>query len=254
MNDQSRSSRPDPPPLRIHHLLVCAAVVAAHFALWRATLPADALERVATTGAGSLALFAASHMIPAVGLTLAIFSAYWHVKGYAGLVQPGQWLLIALVISMLRWISQLFAPVWSMAPRSKNILLWDFADAGYSAAYLLAWFISLLLPMLFFGWLAWRIADTRSWRLLFALKALGYLLVFAPQFLVRQWGWSLGDAFTVLTTVASGGMMLCAIWAPANDYVHGIPRTWTHWVGIGLFIAQHAVRFIAFGLFSLALL
>lgn len=255
MSDQPTSSRPAPPPLRIHHFLACGAVAALHFASWRLLLPADAWERVATSGAATIVLFATGQIIQAVGLTLAILSVYWHVKGHAALIQPGQWLLIAISIAMLRPVSMsLIGPMVIRSPWGKNFFLWSATDAIFAAIHLIAIFVFSVLPILFFSWLAWRIADTRPWRVLFTLKALGSALVFLPLVLFRYWGWSLGDAVTLLATSASVGMMLCAIWAPVNDYIRGIQRTWTHWIGVGLFLAQLAVRIATFGFYSLNLL
>lgn len=198
MIEQQPSTCQRIPPLRIHHLMVCAAVAAVQLAFWRSTLPDDVLARISESSAAGVMLFAIDQTLNAAGLTLATFSVYWYLKGYAGLMQPGQWLLFIYFVSLLRWVS-----------------------------------------LRLFGSMIGR-------RFLFALIAIGYLLVLVPllQILVTKWAWSPGTAFAFVTISGGVGTMIFAVWAPLNDYVQGVRRTWTHWVGVGLFIAGQVLRII----------
>ncbi len=91
--------RPAPPPLRIHHLMACAAVAAVQLSLWRASFTHTA-EIVSLLNA---VLTAIGYGLSAIGLTLAIFSIYWQRGGFAGLVQPGQWLLVRFVFLAIQF-------------------------------------------------------------------------------------------------------------------------------------------------------
>ncbi len=53
-------------------------------------MPAEVLDSLPVW---ALAFNAIAQGFPSLGLTFAIFSIYWQLKGCAGLVQPGQWLL-----------------------------------------------------------------------------------------------------------------------------------------------------------------
>src|SRR5690242_17008774 len=90
--------RPEPPPLRIHHLMACAVVAAVQLSLWRVAIP----HAAQFTGVNAV-MVGIIYIFGAIGLTLALFSIYWQVNGLPGLVQPGQWLLVSYAVSALRF-------------------------------------------------------------------------------------------------------------------------------------------------------
>jgi hypothetical protein len=255
MADSSPPPRPDPPPLRIHHLLACAAVAAFLLTVWRSQMRPENWKLVDSASPATLVLFAINQIIHAAAITLVVFSVYWHVKGYAALKQPGQWLPFATSLAAFRTLAMpLIGRIVIESPWRKNVFLWDGSDLLAAVVYFLAVFPHWVLPILLFGWLAWRIADTLPWRILFSLKAFGAALLFLPDLLFQYFGFSGGAASTLLATIASVAMLVCAVWAPAHDYVRGTRRTWTHWTGIGLFLAQYVVGTIMFGFHYLKLL
>ncbi len=253
MSDEPASTRPDPPPLRIHHFLTCGAVAALQFMIWRAQLRPENWKLVDEFAASTMVLFTAAQIIQAAAVTLVGFSVYWHVKGYAAFAQPGQWLPLAISPDALRHLTT--PPIHFIvvqSPWGENVLLWSGIDVLFAAAHFLV-FVYFLLPVVLFAWLAWRVADTLPWRLLFALKAAGATIGFLPavrSVLFRYFQnleWSFEATSLLLATIASVGMMACAVWAAANDYRRGNRRTWTHWVGLGLFFALDAVRAVTWG-------
>ena len=164
----SELERPDPPPLRIHHLMACAAVAAVQLSLMRAGFP----QPINTTSPFHTGLLAVYQVLSAVGLTLALFSIYWQRRGYAGLTQPGQWLLIVYAISAIRQFASLFLTMTFVGPNWQNVL-----GAGDSAGTLrFIWWstnmvFSMIVPICFYAWCAWRVADTPQWRIVFVMFA-----------------------------------------------------------------------------------
>ena len=258
---EAQSSRPHPPPLRIHHLMACGAVAALLFMIWRSQLRPENWKLVEAFDASTIVLFTAAQIIQATGVTLAGFSLYWHVKGYAAFVQPGQWLPVAISFAALRHLTM--RPIHFLlvqSPWGENVLLWNGIDFLFAAAHFLAIVACYLLPIVLFAWLAWRVADTLPWRLIFALKASGGASNFFPAVrsdlfsYFQDYGWSFEATSLLLATIASVGMLACAVWAPANDRLRGIRRSWTHWVGLGLFLALYAVNALSYGSYFLKLL
>jgi hypothetical protein len=219
MTDASATLRSDLPPLRIHHLLLCTAVAAVLLTVWQVVYPPEARGVLTTSVCIRLGL---SWTIYAVGLTLATLTCWWRVKGYASLAQPGQWLLLVQVIPLLDLLVASLSRVGvaGQALWEKNIFLWGPAEYAHVAAGVLAPLASIVLPILLFGWTAWRIADTRPWRIVLALLALVR---------ISGVGWSI--------------LVFAVVWPTVDDAIRKRRRSWTHWAGTGLFVAGHLVHF-----------
>jgi hypothetical protein len=218
--------RPGPPPLRIHHLMACAAFTAVMFTLWR-TFYAQAGAISAANGATMVI----GGGITAIGFTIALFTAFWHTRGYAALVQPGQWLLIEFGVSGL----------YSLVVLSIFIALGarSFSPSGdwwyaYRAFFAIG---TYLVPLVFNLWCAWKVADTRAWRFAFVVFALAAIVIspllfeligVLPSMLGAQniyMASHLGQCVVTLTALMAAAL---------NDWFRKVRRYWTHWLGVGL--------------------
>jgi hypothetical protein len=211
--------------------MACAAVTAVQLSLWklRNQHAADSISPAAA------AFEAIRQSLNAVGLTCVIFSIYWHLKGYAGLTQPGQCLLMGHAFSALElyWMVLL---LWSLGP--------DFASAAHNLDLggFVAWTFRIANGaiyfglMAFYGWCAWRIADSLPWRLTFAMLALA--VVAAPLTIVfmTRFGYSPNLAVAASALVPGCVVLLLEIWCVTDDLIYNRARFWTHWVGLVLSI------------------
>ena len=263
--NDSLSARPAPPPLRIHHLLVCIAVVGLMLTIWGVQFFRDAFEQMS---AASASMFAIRYAVRAAGLTLALFSIYWHFKGYAALVQPGQWLLLWFLFNAVGgpWAAEFHAAVTtepaqmaSLVSAAANLLagcntflLVRLPDINVVAQlipptpspfFLILQVLYLGVPLLFLAWLAWRVADTRRWRFFFALLAFIILCGFV--------GHRLHLEYEVVNGLQCGIASSALVWAIADDVAAGRRRYWTHWAGATLFAAGQLLTLTAIILFRL---
>jgi hypothetical protein len=219
-------NRPGPPPLRIHHLMACAAVAAVQFSLWRVLYP----QTPSQVPVANAAMMAVGGSLSAIGLTLAIFSVYWHAKGFAGLVQPGQWLLMGFAFSALRNVLTL---MWVMSITA--------APGGSRSSWWMLWSWMLftttfLVPFLFYAWCAWKVADTWPWRIAFAVMAISP--VFTSGMMLQLFSSIAIANFQVIVWSAHIGrgviLILVEGWAAVSDLRTLRSRYWTHWAGVGL--------------------
>jgi hypothetical protein len=226
MGEDIISPRPDPPPLRIHHLMACAALAAVMFTLWR-TFHMQA----GATSAANGATMVIGGGITAIGFTIALFSVFWHTRGYAALAQPGQWLLIEFGVSAL--YSLVFLSIFiALGTRS-------FSPSGDSWYVYRAFFAigTYLVPIVFNLWCAWKVADTRAWRFAFVVFALAPIIInpllfeltgVLPGMLRAQniyMASYLGQCVVKLTALVAAAL---------NDWFRNLRRYWTHWLGVGL--------------------
>lgn len=228
--------RPDPPPLRIHHLMVCAVVAAVELSLLRFMLNFSTPQQ-SFVGGG---IFGYTQVINAVGLTLTGFSIYWWRKGYAAFSQPGQMLLLQHAASLILYFVSI---AFSLAMRS--------AGGGLQQPSWLSWLpmmmgigslvFGVLLPMAFYGWCAWKVADTWPWRLLYALSALTAILTSTLSILLMQILGTIGPR-TFPTAIGlpyliRGAVLLAAgMLVVTTDAMAQRNRSWTHWAGLILWL------------------
>ena len=190
-------------------------------------------------------LLAIGQVVAASGLTLAIFSLYWHVKGRAGVVQPGQWLLFGYIVSVLHLVFvALFSPTFSSRIPWSRIN--DPTDVALAVVYFVLVLIYYGLPVLLFGWGAWRVADTWPWRILFTILAIGSVLSIVPLFSIftNRFGWAVNVAIAATFVSRSGTTLLVAVWVTINDCIRRQKRVWTHWAGLGLFIVERLLNVV----------
>ena len=229
----SELERPDPPPLRIHHLMACAAVAAVQLSLMCAGFP----QPSTTTSPFHTGLLAFYQVLSAVGLTLALFSIYWQRRGYAGLTQPGQWLLIVYAISATRQFASLFLTMTFVGPNWQNV-------AGNRR---FRWHVAIHLvehqhglqhdrPDLLRRMVCMARADTPQWRIVFAMFAAMAILMGPFTYLFFSLLAGTGVRFVTAFSgiVRAIPLMLCEGTAAAADLVSQRKRAWTHWVGVGL--------------------
>jgi hypothetical protein len=234
---ESNESRPAPPPLRIYHFMLCAAVAACQLTLWHNSIPATMLRQIPIV---AVALNAMYEGLAAIGFTLAVLSIYWHAKGYAGLVQPGQWFLLRYLIStVLRYAIMLLGKVgfdWSDAQSGfDGTAVWFLVHACYSVIF-------TIIPCMFFTYCAWAVADTRPWRWVFA--AFAVISVFKTSeishILSAYLNVPVTLAIATATLVVAGVKLALESWTAASDFASQHERYWPHWAGIGVAIIDHA--------------
>jgi hypothetical protein len=223
MDDPQISLRPEPPPLRIHHLMACSAATAVMFTLWRTVAPP-----IDMLGGARAAMMAVWGGLTSIGVTFAIFSVYWHSRGYAGLTQPGQWLLIGFAIAVLRSIaSMLFVAVVR-------------ADSDLWLPYrvVTALMSSSIIPLVFYLCCAWKVADTRAWRMAFVVLGVVPIVGSALMF-YQAWGISISGMYSAAVAseiVQNATKMIAVGLAALGDRSGALQRYWTHWLGVGLFV------------------
>lgn len=249
-HDQPAVESADPPPLRIHHLLACAVVAAAMMTLNRAVVQSWLPELTV----GHAVYLGIHWSIQSVGVTAAVFAIYWQLKGMAGLVQPGQWLLLSYPLTFATWVV-----LWSVRslryvagpsiPWSKNILAWGLAD--FASVWIsfgeFVWQSGLPF-LLLYAWGAWRIADTRPWRFLYALVTLGCVAVTLQAALssLSPWfGIRLSPTTGTITTwpipwISSVAVLALLAWAVVDDVARR-RRNWTHWLGCTLWATAYVL-------------
>ncbi|HEX4415605.1 MAG TPA: hypothetical protein VH107_18375 [Lacipirellulaceae bacterium] len=227
----------DRPPLRIHHFLLCGIVCAIYLTWWRTMVPPSAVEQLPPWAIGFTAVFNA---LEAVGFTLAALSVFWRFKGYAGLEQPGVWLLLSFLVAVIPTVIN-------------NLLItligfdWPGALRGYYGtdywALTNAWYLILfrLTPLVFFAYGAWAVADTRAWRWVFvviAMLSVFPIVAWISQALSMNLNVPIKSAIAMPSFIAAAAIFAVATWALTTDITQQRRRCWPHWAGIGLLITQ----------------
>jgi hypothetical protein len=238
--------RPGPPPLRIHHVLVWMAVAAVSFTFYRLFLVEVTPEWYSSSlkgYGGAVAMSAIGLIIQAAGITLFLFAVYWRRKGVAVFRGPGEWLLCAFPYSIIEpafthlIFPAVFTTLFNQQPWHDYRLVWELGDIARALFWTCGFLLQLGIPTAFFGWCAWKIADSLVWRLVFASFCLGLM----------AWQVVMFFAFDSMTRTAPGYFMAVYVFVPsyfaailatsaiASDYLTARPRSWLHWAGAGLF-------------------
>lgn len=228
--------RPGPPPLRIHHLMACAVVTAVELSLIRFMWLRSPQQQMAAANG----FFACLQVLSAIGLTLTGFSIYWWRKGYASFSQPGQMLLLHYAVSFVLQLASMAFVVAMFGidghPRDTQVIWLYSLVLGLGSLV-----FTVLVPIVFYAWCAWKIADSAAWRVLFALCALTSLLsstffMIAAQFVVRFQPSNM-QMFFAIPYLARGGILLpLGVIAAMSDLSAKRPRSWTHWAGLALWL------------------
>jgi magnesium-transporting ATPase (P-type) len=232
---QPSQVRPDPPPLRIHHLMVCAAVAAIELSLLRYMLNWSPQSRTIVSGG----VFGFTQVLNAVGLTLFGFSFYWWRKGYAAFTQPGQMLLLQYAASLLLY---LFSMAFALTMRSTGVTTqspswfsWMPIMMGMGGLL-----FGVLLPVVFYGWCAWKVADTWPWRLLFVLCAVAALLTSTLTMMLAQYSTysrpNIQSLFAMPHLLRGSMLFAAGVLAVASDLAAQRKRSWTHWAALLLWL------------------
>lgn len=231
---QQNAVRPDPPPLRIHHLMVCAAVAAIELSLRRYMLNWSPQSRTIVSGG----VFGFTQVLNAVGLTLFGFSFYWWRRGYAAFTQPGQMLLLQYAASLLLYlVSMAFALTMrstGIPAQSPSWFSWLPIMMGMGSLL-----FGVLLPVVFYGWCAWKVADTWPWRLLFVLCAVAAILTSTLTMMIAQYiiGPNNIQSLIAVRPLFRGSMLFAAgVLAVASDLAAQRKRSWTHWAALLLWL------------------
>jgi hypothetical protein len=248
----SQYSRLPPPPLRIHHFMACAVVAAVLLSLLRlrfAWSPSPQQQSLAGNG-----LLAFTQVLTSIGLTLTGFSIYWWRKGYNSFSQPGQMLLVQYAASLvLSLLTLAFAIAMSQAGSTSRITSWiSLLPMALGIGSLV---FGVLLPVAFYSWCAWKIADTWPWRVLFVLCAVAAILTSTLMMLLAQFIVRIGPSdipFIIAVPQLMRGILLggIGILVVVTDLAAHRNRSWTHWAGVILWLLGQ-VGSILSGLFYL---
>lgn len=239
-----------PPRLRIYHLLACAAVTALQLTLWRNALTPELLQAIPVW---ARVMNAIALGMGGIGLTFALFSIYWQLKGYAALVQPGQWLLAVYLISTAQlFVGLVVRYLHVTSPWGKSLSLWSQQDklfAILSVLQVVVIYINRLLPVALYIWCAWRVADSRPWRIVFwfrtAISLLGIVGLYGV--LVRIFHWSLPRVLSVQSLFVSSALASIMAYIIATERRGEPKRYWTHWLGVAVCVATELI-YLAGGL------
>ena len=244
MSDASDENRAEIPRLRIHHLMACAAVAAIQFSLYRAVYP-NSFSSDSTTIA---ILTALNGTFMAIAITLGLFSIYWHFKGFPSLTQPGQYLLIGQIVVAVAF----YGTIAAMALRYGGGFLGK--DAGLSNFVAMSWAntAQFTASSVFSAWCVWKVADTRTWRAVFVVRAIGSLISgwFAVAWMfdylqlenlhLAIYGPWLGRALVQLVVDTAAGV---------SDRRRARPRSSTHWGGLVLSIIGDVLSIVSAALY-----
>ena len=215
--------------------MACAVVAAIELSLLRFTMGLSAPQPTVLSGG----IFGYSQVINAIGLTLTGFSIYWWRKGYAAFSQPGQMLLLQYAASLVMYfVTMAFVLAMRSGGGPSRPTGWfSSLPIFFSVGSLL---FGVLLPIVFYIWCAWKIADTWSWRLLFVSCALGAILTSTGSMILMQFVTnSRGNLQTIIAVpyLMRGALLLIAgALAVVTDLAARRRRSWTHWAGIILWL------------------
>jgi hypothetical protein len=229
--------RPDPPPLRLIHLLLYTAVCSAFIAFVglprmiykiHSFLPAPGFETRARIDA------VLRDVCLSALVTVAVVVVVWWLKGMRVGNQPGQWIAIWAswsLVSTVCVVKLIDAAEWCVNVQNADdfILMWPWAKSFY-----LLQDAPFALLFLAFAW-GWRkIADNWAWKLYFGFVGIR-LAYSALHHLPYHWSDSLlgklpGPVSTVLFPF-SGATIAVLVIALLMDLLPGrFRRHWSHWV------------------------
>ena len=210
-----------PPPLRIHHLLVATAVSAGFLAV------AHALAEDGDEGFGSFfrSGFGVVHCLQvSIAVTTFGYLLAWRAQGRLRLDQPGHWLLIHGVLNVGVYV---LGVAMILSPNG------DFVFFVYSV-----YSISLLaVNLAVYAYAAWKVADTRGWRLFFVAEvAIGlFFAVVTFAAIDPEGSW--------ITSLVTPTMLLLLAAAVIGDRRSKRRRDWPHWVGVGSMVVSFVSYF-----------
>jgi hypothetical protein len=226
MNEQPTSARQPLPPLRVHHILVATAATSVF--MWFAQV----LERRDIIG---LSDFIGSSMgvtyciATALALTTLGFALYWRRAGSAFFHQPGHWLLVEQALGV--WIFPV-ALLGLVGPSSTP-------NPTYTPLVGL-FFVGLNLAVGGINfWAAWRVADTRSWKVLFALAG----AIVAGSFVWRIFFRRSPYLLALVSLITAVLLFIALLAAVIGDRSHRA-RDWPHWLGVFIRIAGLLVAIV----------
>jgi hypothetical protein len=203
----------NPPPLRIHHLLVATTVVAVLLSI------NDVLRRNDVMGVSQF--ITSAHgviytIVTGLSVTLVAFGFWWRHKGQMFFHLPGHWLLLEQSLGVCVFA----AAAMSVAVRMVG------GDAFYELPMLAYVILANIANIVLSFWAAWKIADSLSWRLWFV----GYGCQVPAIFIQAM----LGGPLTYLIAAIPAGLFLLLMVAAISDWAAHRTRDWPHWLGVVL--------------------
>ena len=207
--------RPDPPPLRIHHIMVATAVIAVLLSISQFLRQSNTLGLSAFVASGQGILMTITAGLAA---TVTGFGFVWRRHGHSYFNQPGHWLLVA---------QSLMVSVFLLAALISAMRLPD--NHAVTSAATSVFFVLLNVVLIGLNlWAAAKIADSIPWKLLFLVDGLMVVGMFGIAWLVST------DLVPVVlwgAPLATFLLLLLAAWGDRRDHIR---RDWPHWLGVGL--------------------
>lgn len=229
--------------------MACAAVVAIQLSLTRAIYP----NWFSSAPVAITILAVVTSTFTAIAVTLGLISIYWRFRGLPSLSQPGQYLLIGQIVSAVAFYGMIAAMVLmhggDILGREHGFARFLVMSWAYTAQY--------TASLLFSAWCTWKVADTRAWRAVFAIRTIGSLLsaclAFPVMFYYLQ-VWMFGKPQLIIygSWLLRGLIQLIADCAAgANDRRRALPRSSTHWAGLFLSIIGDVLSIASAALYAL---
>ena len=182
MLDQSTNSpltpdkligRPDPPPLRIHHIMAATAVIAVLLSISQSLRQSNTLGLSAFVASGQGIWMTISAGLAA---TVTGFGFVWRRHGHSYFNQPGHWLLV--VKSLMISVFLLAALISAMRLPDNHAVI----SAATGVFFVLLNVVVIGLNL----WAAAKIADSIPWTLIFLIDGLMVVGMFGIAWLVSS--------------------------------------------------------------------
>ncbi len=233
------------PPLRLHHFFAATAVAAITLAGLKIVINDNRSGQVWLSG-GVPAVFT----LQALATLVVLFGFSWRRRGARFPSEPGHGVLLMLTVSHLYTVAVL------MTAQLMPDLLFGPGESGVLAVFTRialewAWPLVSLFSLCLSLWCAKTLADAKRWRVFFWFAASMSALVLLSNLLIEKfftsYFFSLGSstAYWISMSVYYGSPALEACLlavVAALDYRRGVPRHWSHWLGVVLALAAVATN------------
>jgi hypothetical protein len=214
-NLENLIGRPDPPPLRIHHIMTAMTAVAIMLSICNSLRQSgqNAFSMAFASGIGFTMAITSGLAATTVG-----FGFVWRRVGYRFFDQPGHWLLLT---------QSLWAGIFAMAGILAAVQLPETHMVSSVLMGLALAVVNLVMIGVNLG-AAKRFSNSVPWLSIFLLDGLTLVFVFVLESLRLG---RLTATFLSVLPIAILVLLLIAVW---SDRRQQMPRGWTHWLGVCL--------------------
>jgi hypothetical protein len=217
------TTRPGPPPLRIHHLLLWMTATALFISavLWfdHGMRNGPPIKNITVNAALTAMAIAASGALSCGGL-----GVYWRRRGYAFPVEPGEQLVALVAAGIVGFVATTILSL---------VVFFMVSHTFFPSVWFMSRFAVLFALAIWCLYGARPRCDTLPWRILFDVFAA--LLLVAPY---------VGESALVVAAIV---VLVLLVIAAGNDRRRNTRRNWMHWFGVGVL----AVIVLSCGVISL---